>query len=69
MQNDKAAALPPEWAWDRAYELARGVNHNVAFARYIAEHETAPVDPLLIEALKELNAAATPGPWEVCDGN
>lgn len=23
----------------------------------------------LIEALKELNAAATPGPWEVCDGN
>jgi len=23
----------------------------------------------LIEALKELNAAATPGPWEVRDGN
>lgn len=46
---------PPEWAIQRALaELCVGgqpVCHVVkGFARYIAEHEEPPVDPLLIEA-------------------
>jgi len=55
---------PPDWAMVRAAELA-GVGKievtanafaqacsqmQVGFARYIAAHEEAPVDPLLIEA-------------------
>lgn len=50
MQNDKTTEAPPVWAYTRAYGLARCVSAYEAFARYIAEHETAPVDPLLIEA-------------------
>lgn len=53
---------PPEWAKMRVRELwaAEGkINPNGdwfrAFARYIAEHEKPPVDPLLIEA-RELAA-------------
>jgi len=52
---------PPDWAIERAEELhilerakadARNTIeiHVHAFARYIAAHEEAPVDPLLIEA-------------------
>lgn len=41
----------PEWAYDRAYEFtATGEKYFVAFARYISEHETPPVDLLMIEA-------------------
>lgn len=53
----------PEWAFDHAEvlyaEMAIGVIdemphrksfHAKAFAKYISEHEEAPVDPLLIEA-------------------
>lgn len=49
----------PEWAMKRVQELtgeywqppiARQHPVSVAFARYIAAHEEAPVDPLLIEA-------------------
>jgi hypothetical protein len=55
----------PEWAKQRACELANAVGDwavpvkwgqaqhyalGQAFARYIAEHEEPPVDPLLIEA-------------------
>jgi hypothetical protein len=57
----------PQWAEDRALELARldgagrgqgrydghyYADMHKAFARYIAEHEEPPVDPLLIEARK-----------------
>lgn len=57
---------PPVWAVERANELAINAGMPVerarvfdgpytaplqtAFARYIAEHEEPPVDPLLIEA-------------------
>jgi len=43
----------PEWAKQRACDLWSGFRRPskfIAFARYIAEHEKAPVDPLLIEA-------------------
>ena len=37
----------PEWAFHRAdEELGDGVNYRNAFARYIADHEEPPVDPL-----------------------
>ena len=53
--------LPPDWALEkaknlRASEILIADKRNGfelmyhAFARYIAEHEEAPVDPLLIEA-------------------
>ncbi|WP_324695442.1 hypothetical protein [Novosphingobium sp. RL4] len=60
-----AEQLPPEWAIERAIELGdnppspnvkqvvespHAYHGYIAFARYIAEHEEAPVDPLLIEA-------------------
>lgn len=64
MTNDDKG--PPEWAFARANELAvkYGMEDEkgrvfdgpytrplqVAFARYIAEHEEPPFDPLLIEA-------------------
>lgn len=53
MQNEKV----PEWAIARALEeLGVGgqpVCHVVhGFARYIAEHEEPPVDPMLVEARK-----------------
>lgn len=45
---------PPEWAWARVRALRRAETAlnaiEVAFARYIEEHEEPPVDPLLIEA-------------------
>jgi hypothetical protein len=49
---------PPEWAFNRVAELVgyvdghgpRGSRAGVAFARYIATHEDAPVDPLELEA-------------------
>ena len=54
----------PDWAWDRAKRMIDGqpntgpgwakslapIGAVRAFARYIAEHEEPPVDPLLIEA-------------------
>jgi hypothetical protein len=51
----------PEWAVKRATDLTSeamkdgswlpiGGHASAAFARYIAEHEEPPVDPLLIEA-------------------
>lgn len=54
----------PEWAFERAVKLTNAIAglesytaytcraHNVgqAFARYIAEHEQPPADPLRIEA-------------------
>jgi hypothetical protein len=53
----------PEWAVKRANDLTSeamkdgswlpiGGHASAAFARYIAEHEEPPVDPLLIEARK-----------------
>lgn len=54
----------PEWARERAVVLSSAINSHMhwtrggvyasqdAFARYIAEHEEPPVDPLLIEARK-----------------
>ncbi|MDE2107438.1 MAG: hypothetical protein KGL39_60135 [Patescibacteria group bacterium] len=55
----------PQWAVERAFNLANKAGANwttfgkmlegrtgEAFARYIAEHEEPPVDPLLIEARK-----------------
>lgn len=58
--------LPPDWAIERALDVAdyRASVDDVkerrtllwsavlAFARYIVDHEDAPVDPLLIEARK-----------------
>ena len=41
-------SAPPQWAIDRA--LSYGPGWKTAFARYIAEHEQPPVDPLLVEA-------------------
>jgi len=66
----------PEWAVKRATDLTSeamkdgswlpiGGHASAAFARYIAEHEEPPVDPLLIEA-REIAAAAieaVPGEW------
>jgi hypothetical protein len=61
----------PQWAKDRACEIAKasGVTPGGArdadfawgraFARYIAEHEEPPVDPLLVEA-REIAAKARP---------
>lgn len=59
MDNEKV----PEWAYDRlgaivgdrSYATAvandpKVMNIGHAFARYIAEHEEPPVDPLLVEA-------------------
>lgn len=54
----------PEWAFERAAKLTNAIacnaaytaytcrvlNMGQAFARYIAEHEQPPADPLLIEA-------------------
>lgn len=39
----------PEWAWERMESLTLlegGAKYRHAFARYIAAHEPAPVDPL-----------------------
>lgn len=47
--NDPAPI--PQWAIDRANELAQTESHHyphghaMAFARYIAQHEQPPVDP------------------------
>lgn len=55
--------MPPDWAIQKACDLlgldtrtvgerdrlTRGSGYVHAFARYIAEHEEAPVDPLLDE--------------------
>jgi len=40
----------PQWALDRANELHDHNGAYLALARYIAEHETEPVDPLLQQA-------------------
>lgn len=40
----------PQWALDRVYELTGFGSSWKAFARYIAQHEQPPVDPLLLEA-------------------
>ena len=58
----------PQWAKERAGELARLTNDGRAhfanhvllhaFARYISEHEEPPVDPLLTEALVLLDRFA-----------
>lgn len=50
MKNDMTTEIPPEWAYNRARELIRGVDAYDAFARYIAEHEPEPEDPLMEEA-------------------
>ncbi len=49
----------PEWAFNRAKVLAKDeafdggyTRTHQAFARYIAEHEEPPVDPILLEARK-----------------
>lgn len=48
--------ITPQWAWEKAHKLLAeaggkwGPSAARAFARYIAEHEEPPVDPLLIEA-------------------
>lgn len=56
--------LPPYWAYVRSCELSgrSGIEERLydtdcafteqtlAFARYIAEHEEAPVDPIVLEA-------------------
>ena len=47
--------LPPDWAIEKVKQLHRKeggatVPMAHAFARYIAEHEEPPVDPLLVEA-------------------
>jgi hypothetical protein len=60
----------PEWAVKRANDLTSeamkdgswlpfGGHASAAFARYIAEHEEPPVDPLLIEA-REIGATHCP---------
>lgn len=55
---DKAQDVAPEWAWKRLRELKAEVGTSiinpteVAFARYIASKEEAPVDPLLREAVE-----------------
>lgn len=60
----------PEWAVKRATDLTSeamrdgswlpiGGHASAAFARYIAEHEEPPVDPLLIEA-REIGATHCP---------
>lgn len=62
--------IPPKWAMDRARELA-GLNRcligdaqvHYAFAAYIAQHESPPVDPLLIEAREAAATAAGARPW------
>ena len=53
----------PQWAMTRAGELAgkslyfsTPIDIGKAFARYIAEHEQPPVDPLLIEAMAFTNS-------------
>lgn len=59
-------SAPPDWAYDRVNQLRAdftGDSYNPtlaadyadlkgAFARYVAEHEEPPVEPLLIEARK-----------------
>lgn len=57
----------PEWASERAQALAKDetlhegyTRTHRAFARYIAEHEEPPVDPLLLEA-REIAAVAVEG--------
>jgi hypothetical protein len=59
----------PQWAKERACALVNAIDDGaftpvdcefsplLAFARYIAEHEAPPVDPLLIEARKLLDLA------------
>ena len=45
----------PTWAAQRACDLAQqegNLNYLAAFARYIAEHEQEPVDPLHKEAIE-----------------
>lgn len=58
----------PEWAVGRAYDLARdftddryvGEGHLAqAFARYIAAHEPAPVDPLRVAVIEAEKVAAS----------
>jgi hypothetical protein len=54
--GERVMADIPQWAKERAIELADAEDWEkvpalaTAFARYIAEHEDPPVDPLLIEA-------------------
>jgi hypothetical protein len=64
--------MTDQWAYDRVRKIVdaqtkpgwhdehtpSGVAH--AFARYVSEHESAPVDPLLIEARKLLADYAPP---------
>ena len=58
-EQQQASAEVPEWALDKASKLLRSENpswtmwdrHLTAFARYIAAHEPAPVDPL--DALRD----------------
>jgi len=74
----------PEWAVKRATDLTNeamrdgswlpiGGHASAAFARYIAEHEEPPVDPLLIEAREIVKAhhSFMPKHWvgfQVIDG-
>lgn len=53
---DKAAAEcgPHESIYDR--ELVRAQPHTRAFARYIAEHEEPPVDPLTVKTAAAFEA-------------
>jgi len=46
------SVMPPVWAMKKANDIFKdsGGTFTEDFARYIAAHEEAPVDPLLIEA-------------------
>lgn len=72
----------PQWAKERACELANAANPKwgftvattawdnefpLAFARYIAEHEEPPVDPLLVEAREIVKETLTPENHKRCD--
>lgn len=46
-----------EWRLDTIKDAPKGYASMIAFARYIAQHEQPPVDPLLIEA-REIVAEA-----------
>ena len=69
----------PQWAMDRACALGRedwGVPFQPeaaavqTLARYIAEHEEPPVDPLLIEAREILaRHSCFPDVWRSGDGD